>query len=262
MGLCFLSDVPCSCPLWFFALMERWQAWLWNEGGLGCCQPTGPLCKLEKGLLSPQQPQPCRCAAYWADWQKGSMPLLLSAKSPSAEQVPNIHEVLGVTQPNDFLSVILHKPLISIWLHSAVTLTSMASITSEAEIPGWISRLVDMSLCSCGYEAEAQQAEMDHTLWFSSLIFLICFTLSNLLSLSESQVPYPWNWERKTHLTVVQRGTSRALYVKSLAWGLEKKSLSKMAAALTLLHVHLKEHLLMDKLPKISKVFPLLNLLP
>lgn len=49
---------------------------------------------------------------------------------------------------------------------------------------------------------------------------------------------------------------------KSLAWCLEKKSLSKMAAALTRLHVHFKEHLLMDKLPKISKVFPLLNLLP
>ena len=174
MGLCFLSDVPCSCPLRFFALMEHWQAWLWNEGGLGCCQPTGPLCKLEKGLLSPQQPQPCRCAAYWADWQKGSMPLLLSAKSPSAEQVPNIHEVLGVTQPNDFLSVILHKPLISIWLHSAVTLTSMASITSEAEIPGWISPV----LWICLSVAVDMRQRLNRQKWITHSDFQVLFFLS------------------------------------------------------------------------------------
>ena len=48
--------------------------------------------------------------------------------------------------------------------------------------------------------------------------------------------------ENPSH-SVAERNKS-TLYVKSLARCLEEKSLSKMAAALTLPHVHFKEHLL------------------
>lgn len=112
-------------------------------------------------------------------------------------------------------------------------------------LTGWNPRLsipypMDMSLYSCGYKAEAQQVEKDHSQWCSSLTFVTCIPLNNLLSCSEPQVPSLQNWERKTHLMVLQRGTSDKWYVKSLARCLEQKSLSKMAVAVTLVHVIFK----------------------
>lgn len=77
-------------------------------------------------------------------------------------------------RPNDFLSVILHTPLISIWLHSAVTLTSMASITSEAEIPGWISPV----LWICLSIAVDMRQRLNRQKWITHSDFQVLFFLS------------------------------------------------------------------------------------